>query len=194
MDRYVSSSGIICNILHNGDSGPFIYWGVSPNSNDFIAMANFIKTLSNDAPFHLVAFEVKDWNADFSPWKANAVLGKEAFAGKAQSTLDELISECILRIEAGYNVETRYIAGYSLAGLFALWAFLGSKYFAGVASCSGSLWFPHWLGYIKETEVPYGCNIYLSLGDAEEKQKIKLCLLSVMPQGRLIKFLKRMKM
>ena len=112
--------------------------------------------------FCLIAFKVDDWNNDLSPWKAPAVFGKEDFGGGASQTLGELLKLC------DNKGKTYYIGGYSLAGLFALWAAYQTDIFSGVAAASPSLWFPDFDGYMKKNGVMTG-NVYLSLGDREEK-------------------------
>ena len=44
----------------------------------------------------------------------------------------------------------RFLCGYSLAGLFALWAVYQTDFFAGTAAVSPSVWYPGWLGYAEE--------------------------------------------
>ena len=112
--------------------------------------------------FCLIAFKVDDWNNDLSPWKAPAVFGKEDFGGGASKTLEELLTLC------DDKEKIYYIGGYSLAGLFALWAAYQTDIFSGVAAASPSLWFPDFDGYMKKNGIMTG-NVYLSLGDREEK-------------------------
>ena len=114
--------------------------------------------------FFLIAFKVDDWNNDLSPWKAPAVFGKEDFGGGASQTLGELLKLC------DNKGKTYYIGGYSLAGLFALWAAYQTDVFSGVAAASPSLWFPDFDGYMKKNGIMTG-NVYLSLGDREEKAR-----------------------
>ena len=114
--------------------------------------------------FFLIAFKVNDWNNDLSPWKAPAVFGKEDFGGGASKTLEELLTLCDVK------EKTYYIGGYSLAGLFALWAAYQTDVFSGVAAASPSLWFPDFDGYMKKNGIMTG-NVYLSLGDREEKAR-----------------------
>ena len=78
--------------------------------------------------FCLIAFKIDDWNNDLSPWKAPAVFGKEDFGDGASKTLEELLKLCT------DNEKTYYIGGYSLAGLFALWAAYQTDVFGGVAA------------------------------------------------------------
>ena len=63
-----------------------------------------------------------------------------------------------------------YIGGYSLAGLFALWAAHQTDVFEGVAAASSSMWFPGFTDYMKKTSVRTGA-VYLSLGDKEAKAR-----------------------
>ena len=63
-----------------------------------------------------------------------------------------------------------YIGGYSLAGLFALWAAFQTDKFEGVAAASPSIWFPGFIDYMKDHEIKTG-KVYLSMGDKEEKTR-----------------------
>ena len=114
--------------------------------------------------FCLTAIKVGCWNDDLSPWQAPAVFGMEGFGGGARKTLEMLLPYCA---EADKNY---YIGGYSLAGLFALWAACQTDRFKGVAAASPSIWFPGFLDYFK-TVTPHTGYVYLSLGDKEEKTR-----------------------
>ena len=59
--------------------------------------------------------------------------------------------------------------GYSLAGLFALWAAYQTR-FAAVAAASPSVWYPQWLDYAA-THTPLTRVVYLSLGDRESRSR-----------------------
>ncbi|MBQ8006401.1 MAG: esterase [Lachnospiraceae bacterium] len=112
----------------------------------------------------LIAVKVGNWNRDLSPWSAPAVFGNDDFRGHAGDTLQE-----ILKL-TGDAKKTYYIGGYSLAGLFSLWAAYNTDIFAGVAAASPSVWFPEFTSYMESNRI--GCNsVYLSLGDKEEKTK-----------------------
>lgn len=124
-------------------------------------------------PFALAAFEVKDWNWDLSPWEAPSVFGKVPFGGGAQETLrfvtDRLLPE--LRARLSFPEDARLcIGGYSLAGLFALWASTRTDAFSGVAAASPSVWFPGFIDYVKVNPIQPE-TVYLSLGDREERAK-----------------------
>lgn len=114
--------------------------------------------------FYLIAVKVRNWNTDLSPWKAPAVFGKEDFGDGAADTLAEVLKLCTGRDK------THIIGGYSLAGLFALWAAYQTNVFAAVAAASPSVWFPGFAAYMKERRPQTG-SVYLSLGDREEKTR-----------------------
>lgn len=124
---------------------------------------NRIRELSGK-DFHLIAVKVNDWNHDLSPWNAPAVFGNEDFGDGAADTLEEVLSLC------ADDGRKYYIGGYSLAGLFALWASAQTDRFAGVAAASPSVWFPQFLENNEETK-PLCKTVYLSLGDREEKTR-----------------------
>lgn len=125
----------------------------------------------------LAACEIEDWNAELSPWEAEAVFGKEGFSGQGRKTLQWLVQDCISHFQKKNRKKLElFIGGYSLAGLFALWAFHETGLFDGAASCSGSLWYPGFSEYIKGQEVSeeragQQAFIYLSLGSKEAKSK-----------------------
>ena len=152
------------HIVQNGSGGPVIFWGMYPHQGGEVE--HFWEALMELVPeqkFLLVAFQVEDWNRDFSPWEAAAVFGKEGFAGQGLKTLRWLTEECVPHIDRTFGVKDRehWLMGYSLAGLFALWAAYESDVFSGIVCCSGSLWFPDW-------------DHYVSLGGKEEKAKNKV--------------------
>ena len=124
-------------------------------------------------PFMLASFEVKDWNRDLSPWEVPPVFGKIPFGGGAADTLAFLTERLLpeLRARLGLRDGVRLcIGGYSLAGLFALWAASRTEIFDAVAAASPSVWFPGWLDYCREHPILAG-GVYLSLGDREERTK-----------------------
>ncbi len=136
------------------------------DDHDLEGIENEFTTIVNscDMNFRLIAVRINDWNKDLSPWEAPAVFGKENFGSGASETLDELLQLC------GDKSRTYYIGGYSLAGLFALWAAYQTGVFKGVAAASPSMWFPNFAEYMRKSEIKTD-TVYLSLGDREEKAR-----------------------
>ena len=117
-----------------------------------------------DKEFCLIAFKIEDWNEELSPWNAPAVFGNEDFGNGAGETLNRILEIC------NDSSKTYYIGGYSLAGLFALWAVYQTGVFKAVAGGSPSMWFPGFTDYMKENRMNAD-KVYLSLGDREEKTR-----------------------
>lgn len=169
--------GKCCHIHQGSDTAPVFWWGISSrdSAKQFEAVVKIIRNKQSKADYTLIAYEVEDWNRDFSPWEAPAVWGEESFAGGGNQTLRWLTDQAIPYVEGEISTKRKHFpVGYSLAGLFSLWAFYESNRFAGVASCSGSLWFPGWREYMELHKSAKDCIIYLSLGIKEEQTKNKI--------------------
>lgn len=127
-----------------------------------------IKELCNSKPFTMVMF-LTNWNKDLPPWEADPVMGDEPFGKGAPETL-AFITEQVIPAVAVESTKEIILGGYSLAGLFTLWAAYQTDVFTGVAAASPSVWYPGWDTYSQEQEIKTG-NIYLSLGTKEEKTR-----------------------
>ena len=126
-------------------------------------------------PFTLIAVSGLDWNHDMDPWDSPAAFKKgEPFTSGADDYLRLLVEEIISRAEKELPVPPawRGIAGYSLAGLFALYAIYQTDVFSRVGCMSGSLWFPGFKEYVLSHEPKRWPDcIYFSLGDREAKTR-----------------------
>lgn len=116
-------------------------------------------------------FGVENWNDELSPWSAGAVFRNQPFWGKAENTLsfvtDIFIPELISRYSLPSDIKI-VIGGYSLAGLFSLWAAYMTDIFHAAAAVSPSVWFPGWIEFAAEKHI-LADKVYLSLGNREEK-------------------------
>lgn len=126
-------------------------------------------------PFTLVAISNLDWSHDMTPWDSPpAFKNAEPCTGGADDYLWLLTEEIIPTAEREISGVPRWrgIAGYSLAGLFALYAIYQTDLFFRVGSMSGSLWFPGMKDYIfsREPKCWPDC-MYFSLGDKESKTR-----------------------
>ena len=123
--------------------------------------------------FLFAAVPVKNWNDELSPWKSPAVWGKQGFGGNAAGTLRFLTEQAIPTLKKQFALPENVriiLGGYSLAGLFALWASTQTALFSGVAAASPSVWFPGWMEFEQQRPIQTQ-HIYLSLGDKEEHTK-----------------------
>ena len=123
--------------------------------------------------FLFAAIPVESWNDELSLWEAPAVWGKESFGGNAADTLRFLTEQVIPSLKQQFDLPENVkiiLGGYSLAGLFALWASTQTDLFYGVAAASPSVWFPGWMEFEQQRPIQTQ-HIYLSLGDKEEHTK-----------------------
>lgn len=122
----------------------------------------------NPGDFRLITVKVNNWNTDLSPWEAPPVFGNTRFGKGATETLSLLTKSIIPSL--GCSRAELFIGGYSLSGLFALWAACNTSIFKGVVAASPSAWFPGFVEYVKNNPVRTQA-VYLSLGDKEEKTR-----------------------
>lgn len=120
--------------------------------------------------FLLIAVKVDNWNNDLSPWAASPVYGTQGFGGGAKRTLSFLEANVLVPLQKDGTNRELYIGGYSLAGLFALWAAYETDCFKGVAAVSASVWFPRFAAFTMQHTIRTSA-VYLSLGDKEEKTR-----------------------
>ena len=124
---------------------------------------------------HFLSIGISDWQREMSPWPA-AALSKdgESFSGGADVYLENLLSVFLPWATERIHGKASFIgiAGYSLAGLFALYALYKTDVFTRVASMSGSLWFPGIKEFCKENAMKIlPEKLYLSIGDKESKTR-----------------------
>ena len=125
--------------------------------------------------FNLVTISGLHWNQELSPWPVDTVVSKDDnFSGGAPQWLPLLSDEVVPQVEQLLDAPPtwRMLAGYSLAGLFAVWTAYWCDLFTRILSASGSMWYPGWLEYAREHEpVAALQGIYLSVGDKESTSR-----------------------
>ena len=129
----------------------------------------------NCPAFTLVTISGLTWDCDMAPWDIPPISKNDTpCAGGADEYLRLLTEEIIPKTErllAG-GVSWRGIAGYSLAGLFALYSVYQTDLISRVACMSASFWFPDFKEYILSHTMEGGTShFYFSLGDKESHTK-----------------------
>ncbi len=133
------------------------------------AEAGMIAELSG-VPSVLATVELEDWTVGLMPWWDGNV-SRDPEAGKhGQETLEYLLSALVPELRERFGPLPLILGGYSLGGLFALWASMHTDTFQAVAAASPSVWIHGWLPFARK-HVPLAEDIYLSLGDREEQVK-----------------------
>lgn len=130
--------------------------------------------ISNEFQLCMIAVSIHDWQGELSPWAAPAIFGKYDFAGNASLLLSELESFWMW-FEKDNQIETNqlYLCGYSLAGLFSLWASSQTNLFKKIAAVSPSVWYLNFVEYMQQNPIQTR-EVYMSLGDKEANAKNKV--------------------
>ena len=150
------------NYLRNKNANKIIIW--MSDARELPIIEEGISKLEQE-DYCLAVVTVNNWNNDLSPWKAPGVFGED-FGDGADETLDWILNNLIDK----YDNKEYYLAGYSLAGLFALYSAYKTDVFSGIAAVSPSVWFHGFVLFCKERRV-LAPNVYLSLGDKEHKTR-----------------------
>lgn len=131
--------------------------------------------------FVLVTISNVNWNGEMSPWYMDRLFkGEEDYSGNADAYIEKLVNKIIPKIEENLNeleieVSEYILAGYSLAGLFAIYSLYKTDKFNKIVSCSGSLWYPNFIDFIKNNNfIRKPQKVYFSLGNKESKTKNEL--------------------
>ena len=123
--------------------------------------------------FTLVVISGLDWNHDMAPWRIPPITKNDVpCTGGADAYLQFFTGTILPKAEALIpgTVPWRGLAGYSLAGLFAVYAMYQTAYFSRIASISGSLWFPAFKQYVFTHDMMKKPDyLYFSLGDKESR-------------------------
>jgi len=118
-------------------------------------------------PFALATIELADWIVDLMPWP-DANISREPEAGKhAQDTLEYVLLSLVPELQHRFGPLPVILGGYSLGGVFSLWASAQSDSFKAVAAASPSVWIKDWIPFARK-HLPMADSVYLSLGDKEE--------------------------
>ncbi|MGI6204385.1 MAG: alpha/beta hydrolase [Anaerovoracaceae bacterium] len=114
-----------------------------------------------------------EWDNDMAPWDIPPIMeGDTPCTGGADDYLKLLTEQIIPETESGEKPAWRGLAGYSLAGLFAVYTMYRSYMFSRIATMSGSLWFPDFAEFATENEpVRRPDRLYMSLGSKEDNTR-----------------------
>ncbi|MZL68336.1 MULTISPECIES: alpha/beta hydrolase [Eubacteriales] len=127
-------------------------------------------------PLALVLHSTGNRDDDYTPWPApNLKKRDRPFGGDAAGYLPRLCrAKAAAEAALGADSERSALLGYSLGGLFTLWAAAQPNApFAAFASLSGSLWYDGWREYAEEKLPQRGQDLfYLSLGEGEEHTRM----------------------
>lgn len=125
-----------------------------------------------DIPCALACVDGAQWERDFTPWPAERVFARGAgFYGGAPAYLTSFAA-LVERTEQrlAFPVTERYLTGYSLAGLFAVYAWLQGLPLDGIGSFSGSLWYDGFAEWAMAKDAR-PVSLVMSVGDREKRAR-----------------------
>ena len=159
-------------ILGNLKASTFLMYLVDEsNPEDY---EQIYQKISNEYQLCMISVSIHDWQGELSPWPAPPIFGKHDFAGNAAKFLAEL-EDFWKWFKDENNIESNqvYLGGYSLAGLFALWASSQTNLFTKIAAVSPSVWYFNFVEYMQQNPIQTR-EVYMSLGDKEANAKNKV--------------------
>lgn len=170
MCRQIKAEGYTLTYFSEGEARDAVYCPLSPEEGEAVW-----ELLPSPRPV-LGAVGGLDWNRDLSPWPVPGAFGKGTdFAGKGGRLFNAAHrgADSPGRENDGFSSPgAGALAGYSLAGLFALWSLTQTNCFQLAASMSGSLWYDGFLQLLERE--PLVCppqKVYLSLGEKEKRTR-----------------------
>lgn len=159
-------------ILGNLKASTFLMYLVDEsNPEDY---EQIYQKISNEYQLCMISVSIHDWQGELSPWPAPPIFGKHDFAGNAAKFLAEL-EDFWKWFKDENNIESNqvYLCGYSLAGLFTLWASTHTNIFQKIAAVSPSVWYFNFVEYMQQNPIQTR-EVYMSLGDKEANAKNKV--------------------
>ena len=163
MEQVISAGSYMLTVFEEDPAAP-VFYTVSEAAD----VRSLAALLTVPLPT-IVCIEGVDWNRDLSPWPAPKVFANGGdFSGGGEAFLHTLLTEILPEAERGRSPRCRAMFGYSLAGLFSIWALTRTDAFSRAASVSGSLWYDGFTDYLLSHPLAGKPEkVYLSLGDRE---------------------------
>ena len=155
-----------------GEKAPLIV--INTFQGDGREVYSALRSIS-DARVTLAVISDINWNDEMSPWECPPLYkNDEPCTGGADEYLSKLTGSIIpaIKNETGSEPEYTAIAGYSLAGLFAIYGLYRTDMFSRAVSASGSMWFPEFKTFTESNSfMRKPDKVYFSLGAKEARTK-----------------------
>lgn len=169
LNENVNIGSILCNVFATERPEVLLIQPSARHETKNDGISREVKALAANATkgFAIVFFDTVEWAKALMPWHDEAVSRDEEVGMHAQDTLVYIEESLIPWLHERFGKLPCIIGGYSLGGLFALWAARQSAAFCAVAAASPSLWIKGWTDYADNNSLNARLA-YVSLGDREE--------------------------
>ena len=173
MTKSLSIDGRTCRLFGPDGPGDPEYLLIQPSARHETATleaeAAQIEALSKHS-FILTAIDLGDWILDLMPWPDRNISREEKAGRLAPDTLQFILASLIPELKGQFGERPVILGGYSLGGLFALWAASRTDCFKAIAAASPSVCIKDWIPFARKN-IPAAESVYLSLGRREEHVK-----------------------
>ena len=169
LNENVNIGSIHCNVFATGHPEVLLIQPSARHETKNDGINREVKALAATATkeFAIVFFDTVEWAKALMPWHDEAVSRDEEVGMHAQDTLVYIEESLVPWLHERFGKLPCIIGGYSLGGLFALWAARQSTAFGAVAAASPSLWIKGWADYADQNSLNAQLA-YVSLGNREE--------------------------
>ncbi len=169
IDVMVGDHAMRLHLSAAGGSLPLVF------INDDIESGDGVAALLDDVPLNIAVVDPGVWEDALSPWPEPGLsVNMAGFGGKGRELIRDYWKKIIPKAEQLVVIKPKFrvISGYSMAGLWAIYAGWESGLFEGVAVASASLWYDGFVDYMK-TKAPAASlkRVQMSLGEKEEQTK-----------------------
>lgn len=169
LNENVNIGSIHCNVFATEHPEVLLIQPSARHETKNYGINREVKALAANATkgFAIVFFDTVEWAKALMPWHDEAVSRDEEVGMHAQDTLIYIEESLVPWLHERFGKLPCIIGGYSLGGLFALWAARQSTAFDAVAAASPSLWIKGWADFADSRSLNVQLA-YVSLGDREE--------------------------
>lgn len=169
LNENVNIGSIHCNVFASGHPEVLLIQPSARHETKNDGINREVKALAATATkeFAIVFFDTVEWAKALMPWHDEAVSRDEEVGMHAQDTLVYIEESLVPWLHERFGKLPCIIGGYSLGGLFALWAARQSTAFGAVAAASPSLWIKGWADFADSHSLNAQLA-YVSLGNREE--------------------------
>lgn len=98
----------------------------------------------------IIGVFINEWDIELMPWHDDMVSRNNSSGTKAEETLSFITDKLIPYVKENLGDKNITLGGFSLGGLFSIWASKQSHAFNKIAAMSPSLWIKKWNIYTKK--------------------------------------------
>lgn len=166
MIESVDIAGRTCGVMAGKHPRTLLFLCCGPEPEELLEALRPLCPALNEAA--LVFPKGVGWDRDYAPWPSDELHGRPIGGGGA-ALYREMVDVLLPAVKARFDgLEHVGVVGYSLGGLFALYAASQSdSLFDRAASVSGALWYEGFADYAADAPFPRLSRAYLSLGRRE---------------------------